>query len=371
MNSPLKVLHLGSPTGLYGAERWILALIKHLDPVEVESIVGVIKAPSHKAPLLREAGSLGFNTVAFEAPGKMSISAIIKLHKFIKDNRIDIINTHFYKTDFLGLIAALGTGCKVISTPHGWSQEADIKLKFYEFLDRSAFPFMDAVVPLSEEIHRPLTHIPFLKKKLMLIENGVDVSEIDEVDKVDGHIQKWKEQGFFIIGYIGQLISRKNISTLLKALGNNNSFKWRLILVGEGEQRKNLEQLAVDLKIDTNVHFLGYRKDRISLLKGFDVFVLPSFLEGIPRCLMEAMAANIPVIASNIAGCRDLITTGKNGILFEPGDHQVLARNIRMLRSNARLSHDLVGDAREVIEDKFSANRMADEYSILYKKIGK
>ena len=74
-----------------------------------------------------------------------------------------------------------------------------------------------------------------------------------------------------------------------------------------GEQKAELQALARELGIENQVHFLGFRTDRLSLLKGFDVFVLPSTLEGIPRCLMEAMTAGIPIIASDIPGCNDLI----------------------------------------------------------------
>ncbi|MBU3914711.1 glycosyltransferase, partial [bacterium] len=371
MSVPLRVLHLGSPTELYGAERWILALVKHLDPETVKSWVGVIKAPEHDAPLIKEALRLGISTIAFESPGKVSFSAIPQLRYFIRGKKIDIVHTHFYKTDVLGLIATRGLNCKIISTPHGWSQENDFKLRCYELLDRAIFPYMDAVVPLSEDLYKPLARIPFLREKLYFIQNGVDISEIDAVTEIAPEIIEWKKQGFFVAGYIGQLISRKNLETLLKAMSRLSNVKWKLAFIGEGKQRSAIEQLAASLEIKEHVRFFGFRKDRIPLLKGFDVFILPSLLEGVPRCLMEAMAARVPVIASDIPGCRDLIVPQESGLLFPPGDFQSLAECLRRLRDSTDLTQNIVKTARKLIERRFSAQRMAEEYTFLYEQVKK
>ena len=214
--APLRVLQLGSPTGLYGAERWILALVKHLNPAKVESIVATVKDNSAlKVPLCREASKLGVRTKLFKVYGKINLDALRQLQQFIRKEKIDIIHTHQYKQDIIGLIAAMKTGCRVISTPHGWSTHADLKLRCYELLDRCLFPFFDAVVPLSRELQQELSKIPLLKRKLRLIENGVDLTEVDEVMNFAPEIMRWREEGVFLIGYIGQLILRKGLDVLL------------------------------------------------------------------------------------------------------------------------------------------------------------
>jgi len=95
MSSQIRILQLGSPTGLYGAERWILALIKHLNPERIESLVGLIKdEPGLQSPLCSEAEKLGFKTHVFEAPGKINPTAVKLLRSFIQENNIDILHTH-------------------------------------------------------------------------------------------------------------------------------------------------------------------------------------------------------------------------------------------------------------------------------------
>ncbi|MBM9514557.1 glycosyltransferase [Desulfogranum marinum] len=362
-NKPIKVLQLGSPSGLYGAERWILALIKYLDPQKVVSVVGVIKDdPKQDAKLCQEAKALGYETIEFEAHGKVNFSIIKQLKKYLVDERIDILHTHFYKTDIVGLLATRGISCKIISTPHGWSKNGDIKLWCYEMLDRIALPFMDAVAPLSEDLYQPLKKIPGLDKKLHLIINGVDLSEVSVSEVITPDVLAAKNSGKFILGYIGQLIPRKGLEVLLKALTNVKNIDWELYLVGEGEQREELQKLCQNMGIADSVHFVGFRQDRLEFLRGFDVFVLPSRLEGIPRCLMESMAANVPIIASNIPGCNDLIIHERTGLLFKLDDHADLSSQIEKLVKSEKLRSSLDKAAFSFVTENYSAAHMAQKY---------
>ena len=365
---PVHVLHLGSPEGLYGAERWILALVKHLDKETIRSTVAVIKdAPGSEMLLCREAEKLGVPTCFFEANGKFNFAAVRQLRDFIFRNGVKILHTHWYKTDIIGLLATVGTRCRIVTTPHGWSREPDFKLWCYEIIDRAVFPFVDAVVPLSEDLYHPLKCFPGMKDRLHLIRNGVDISEIDAVTEVAPEIQSLRASRAFIIGYIGQLINRKGLDVLLKAVSKlQDSLNWRLLIVGDGDLKHSLKDLAMKLGIGDRTHFLGFRKDRLALLKGFDVFVLPSRLEGIPRCLMEAMVARVPVIASDIPGCNDLVISQKTGMLFPVNDAQALAEKIEDIAANKTLRDTICIAARKLVEQKFSAVRMAREYESLY-----
>ena len=194
----------------------------------------------------------------------------------------------------------------------------------------------------------------------------MDISEIDDVTTINPEIQKLQDRKLFLIGCIGQLIPRKGLDVLLKAAAQLTSLDWRLIFIGEEKQRNELEQMAKQLKISDRVDFLGVRTDRLSFLKGFDVFVLPSKSEGIPRCLMEALAAEIPVVASDIPGCRDLITTNQTGLLFPPNRPNELAKQIIKLARDQELQKKIKQNSRQLIIEKFSATRMAEKYTELF-----
>ncbi len=363
----IKVLQLGSPSGLYGAERWILALIKNLNPEKIESWVGAIKdEPGLQVLLCQEAKKFGFRTHILESYGKLNFSTVGILRKHIQQNDIDILHTHGYKTDLIGLCAVKGTKCKIVSTPHGWTKHPDFKLRCYEILDRLIFPFFDAVVPLSDGIYQPLQSIPGLKKRLHLISNGVDTQEIESAKKISNEISAWKEEGAFIIGYIGRLTPGKGLDVLLNAFASHAEPHWRIAIVGEGEQEAELKTLAERLNINNSVKFFGFRHDRISFLKGFDVFVLPSESEGIPRCLMEAMAAGVPVVASDIPGCCYLVDDKKTGLLFPVNNERALAEAIKKMTFNDSLREALSRRAQELIFSDFSALNMAQGYETLF-----
>ncbi|MEW6428228.1 MAG: glycosyltransferase [Thermodesulfobacteriota bacterium] len=365
---PIKVLQLGSPTGLFGAERWILALIKHLDPKKIESIVGVIKDdPRQSAPLCQEAEKLRFETHLFGARGKVCVAAINQIHKYIKENKIDILHTHFYKTDLLGLLATRGTGCKIISTPHGWDANADFKLWCYEALDRLLFCFMHGVAPLSHNLHQGLQRFRLLpKNKIHLIRNGVDLSEIATVSTASDEILSLKSSGVFLLGYVGRLAPGKGLDTLLYALSLLKQEPVELVIIGEGPERETLESISKALSLGGKVHFLGFRQDRISLMKGFDAFVLPSLQEGTPRCLMESMASRVPSIASNIPGCKELIKDGETGLLFEVANPSALAQKIQEISACPELRASLADKAMALVHEHYSAARMARDYETLY-----
>jgi glycosyltransferase involved in cell wall biosynthesis len=366
----MRVLHLGSPMGLYGAERWILALLKHLPRAQVDSTVGVIKdAPGPVPPLCEEAARMGFKTAIFEAHGKLSLPAIGQLRRHIRDNRIQILHTHGYKNDLIGLLAARGTGCRLLSTPHGWSVDAGLKLQVYETLDRLAFTFFDAVAPLSMELHAGLQRIPRMTSRLHFIPNGVDLDEVDAASGDVEDLSEWRSRGYQIIGYVGQLIRRKSVDTLIRAFARIDPKRKLLCIVGDGSERQALEDLAQQLGVGEHVRFFGYRPDRIRLMKSMDAFVLPSTLEGIPRCLLEAMAAGVAAVATNIPGCQELISDGDTGMLFDVFDDACLASKLRRLLDDDDARAAIARRGQERVRTRYSAAAMAHSYVLLYERL--
>lgn len=367
--APLRVLHLGSPAGLYGAERWILALVRYL-PDDVESLVGVIRdVPGSDPEICTLAAGMGCRTVVVEAPGRVNFSAIGKLREVIRANDIHILHTHGYKTDILGALAVRGTACRIVATPHGWSADAGWKLQCYEALNRVAFRFHHAVVPLSADLHAGLAESPGLGGKLHLIRNGVDLSEVDAAVAKPDVLAGFRGSGRFLFGYIGQLIPRKGLTTLLQAFSALREEQAHLLIVGEGEQRAELERLAARSGLSDRVSFAGYRADRLDLLKCFDAFVLPSTLEGIPRCILESMAARVPVIASDIPGSTDVVTDGLTGMTFPVNNPAELAIRMRKAIHSREQVAIMAAAAEKRVREEYSAEAMAGAYARLYRDL--
>ena len=361
----LHVIQLIGSTGLYGAERWILALIRAFNPKHIRStLINLVDAQDEKPEVVNAAHQRGLEGFDFYTGGRFNLGAAVRLARWSRQNRVDIIHGHGFKSDMLGLFSARLAGCKVISTPHGWSLEKDLKLKLYESLDRILFRFMHQVCPLSPDLAKEFKQKSGYSN-IRFILNGVDLEEIDAVEGSE------KSNNKFSIGYIGQLIERKNLKTLLQAISmlDNITDKIKLILIGEGALCSKLEYDAENLGIKDKVSFMGFRPDALNFLKTFDIFVLPSLMEGIPRCIMEAMACGVPVLASDIPGNRELVIHGKTGLLFPTGDVNNLTESIRYIINHPDEAKMMATEARTKVENEFSSKRMAAEYAKLYSEL--
>lgn len=368
MTAPLKVAHIIASTGLYGAERWILALVRSLDPRQVDStLVNLVDAPGKTSAVVHAARARDIKAIDLHTGGRFNPSGLLLFSGWIRRSGIDILHSHGYKSDMYSIFASRFLGRKVISTPHGWSMEAkDWKLKLYESLDRWCMRFIDRVCPLSPELWKDIEQSGVSENRNIYIPNGVDLEEIDLVTA-----RNEKPTGSVVIGYVGQLIERKNIPVLFKAFKTVSEKRenLRLCLVGDGPLRQSLSDSAKEMEISSRVEFTGYCEDALAWMKTFDMFVLPSQLEGIPRCVMEAVALGIPVIASDIPGNREIVEHMRTGLLFPLDEPGSLAESTLFILDHPAETREMCRRAREKVERQFSAKRMAEDYLSLYQDV--
>jgi len=174
-----------------------------------------------------------------------------------------------------------------------------------------------------------------------------------------------------IVLWVGRLDPVKGLDVLIRAFAPiARDRQAHLLLVGEGEQRKDLERLVGELGLQQSVRFLGPRTDVPSLLRIADVFAFPSRTEGLPNALLEAMAAGCPIVTTDVPGCRDLITNEETGILVPLGDTSALTEAIdRLLRERA-LAGKLGKSASRCVSEKWDLHVTFDNYEGLYRETG-
>lgn len=369
----INVLQFICSTGFYGAERWILALAKHLNADTIRCDLAVtLEENSQDLELVKHyRDKCSFIGDVFEVPmsSKFDLKVINKLVALFKEREIDIVHTHGYKSDILGVIAAKKAGINVIVTPHGFENAKDFKLRAFIWAGCQVMRFATKVVPLSKQLCDDARRFGVKEQNLEYIQNGVDLSEVEEQ-----RLQPFTpDQNIKHVGFVGQMISRKNIFDLLDIFNTlqEKHGNLKLSLLGDGEQRAELEAYAKTLKHYNAMHFLGFRDDRLAQLQSFDLFAMTSTLEGIPRCLMEATAMGIPVAAYNIAGIDQLITHNESGLLAPLGEKETLAKYWEQLLFDNVLADKLANNAREFVNKHYSAQRMADEYDTLFNQMVK
>lgn len=364
-SNTINVLQFICSTGFYGAERWILALAKNLDSTKVRCDLAVtLEDNSKDLKLVKQYKSQCGDTFEIPMSGRFDISVINKLVALIKERNIHIIHTHGYKSDILGVIAAKKAGIQSIVTPHGFENADDFKLRAFIWLGCKSMKYATKVVPLSKQLCDDARKHGVKESNLVYVQNGVDLSEVEEQRLLPKMVTSPEKR----IGFVGQMISRKNIFDILDIFDGlcQKHDNLKLILLGDGEQRQELEQYCQQLTYKDKVEFLGFRDDRLELLQSFDLFVMTSSLEGIPRCLMEATAMGVPVAAYDIAGIDQLIEHEKSGLLANLGDKETLSSYWEKLLFDPEYAEEMTNNARDFVNKHYAAKRMADEYTELF-----
>ena len=216
------------------------------------------------------------------------------------------------------------------------------------------------------------------KKKVEVIYNGLDIGSLLKRQGAD--LKKIKvDLGFgendFLIGNIGRLSQEKDQATLISAFafllkkGDEHAYKLRLFFVGEGPDKNKLIALAEKLGVANKIIFMGTRNDMANLYSVMNVFVLSSCREGLPMVLLEAMAAQIPIIATDIDGVTTLIQNEKTGILVRPKNIEGLASAIMLLLQDQKKAEFLATQGRKLVEEKFSSAIMAKQYKQVYESV--
>ncbi len=368
------VLHLISPTGYYGAERWVVAQARHLDPDRVEVHIAATREAGDPRPeILDRAAELGLPVHELPLRGRFDPGAVGRVAELARRLGATVLHGHGYKSDLLAVLARRRHPCRVLSTPHGFEKADKLKLRLYLAVGRWALRRCDAVAPLSDELHERVLQMGIDASRIHLIENGVD---LEEIDQALARQESGREEAVGVDGnclaYVGRLVPLKNLDGMLRAFDRLCARRphARLLIIGEGPQRNELETLAASLPAASGrVEFLGYREDRLALLRRCALFTLSSRLEGIPRSMMEAMALGLPAVAYRIPGVDRLVLEEETG-LTAPLDHEEqLAAAYERLLDDPSLRERLGRRARAHIEENFSARRVARQYEDLYEKL--
>lgn len=373
----MKVLHVIDSGGMYGAEVMLLSLMAEQRKAGLTpALASIGKRKEGEKPIEAAAMAQGLPCIKFRfAPGPNLLGALGIL-RFANRQGYRVLHSHGYKADiFFGFLPASLRRIPIIATLHGWTNTGgDTKLQLYEWLDGKSLSHMDAVVLVSNSM---LSH-PWLRncrpQNLHVVTNGI-YSSLDAAAKtvdlpsgeIDKSIASFCGSGLKICS-IGRLSPEKGYLTLLDAFRCllNKGIDARLVIIGEGPQRAHLEQKASRLGIASKILLPGYRRNASNYLPLFDIFALPSFTEGMPITLLEAMAAGVPIVASRVGGIPELLMDGKAGLLVAPGNVDQLAASIELLMKNSDLKNRMVNQARSTVRKSYSSGVMAAGYRKIY-----
>ncbi len=373
-----KILFLVDDFSQGGAARVVETLIKglSLDPcsrpgTSFRPLLACLDAVGEPGEDLRQQGVKVF--YLRRRPG-VDWGLIPRLAKLIRREDIALVHAHQYTAYFYGALAAILAGfVKVIFTEHGRhypDRRKPLQVLLNKFI---LIPCTAAVTAVSKAVKQSLvTYEGIPPERIRTLLNGIEVERFRLAgDNLKQRARLGCKPAELLIGMVARLGQEKDHITLLQAmpLVCRQTPSARLLIIGDGPKRKELEQLASSLDLGDQVIFTGKRQDIPELLAMLDLVVLSSFYEGTSVSLLEAMAAGKAVIASRIGGNPQVVVEGESGLLFKPGDSRELAQKMVYLLADVSLRKQMGEQGRKRAEELFSGSQMVKKYEGLYHEI--
>lgn len=368
----LRVLFVGVQLEAGGSERIIFDLARTLDQERFEVFVAAFRGGVLESKLR----SFCKDVFIIEKKHGIDIGAMLKISKIIKKYRIDIVNAHHYMPCFYCFFGTrVMNGKRLVYTEHSVPEVEGVvncfhKKILYIFLFR-----IQAVIGVSRAIAIKFNEsYPRHAPRFHAVLNGVDVDKFSRRGSGEDVRRRWGLTAeHFVVGTVANFRKVKNHACLIRAAWRlkHSHPQLRLLLVGTGfpgdteNSFEEVRKLISDLKMQDNVVLAGYQENIAEMLTSFDAFCLPSFSEGLPVSLLEAMAARLPVIASDVAGNKELVTHRKTGVLFPSDDDEQLALLLGELISQPMELREIAANGFRYIRNEHSSESWVRKYEAL------
>jgi glycosyltransferase involved in cell wall biosynthesis len=366
----MKILHLISSGGMYGAEAMLLNLGAAQQRLGCELVLGVFhnKLAPH-LEVAERAAPLGLPVEVIPCRGRMDRAAADAIRDCAKRRGIAVIHTHGYKANIYGLRVARSLGIPLVITCHLWTGSS-LSVRVYEFLDAQVMRRADKIVAVSDAIEATLRSAGIPRDKLQTIYNGIDLAPFAAAEPTLR--RELGSGGRPLIALVGRLERQKGIEYFIRAAAEVvvQSPDARFIVIGEGSQRQPLESLIRELGMTERISLLGERKDMPGVYASLDLFVLSSIDEGMPMTILEALASGRPTIATRVGAVGKLILNEETGLLVEARSVPALRDAMLRCLEDSSFARALGLRGEEHVRTSFSADSMARQYIETYRKAG-
>ncbi len=357
----MKILHIINSLHFGGAEKLLLDTVPEYIQRGVET--EILLLDGHKTPFYTDLMEK-YQVKIHANPRKYSIYNplhILRIRRRIK--HYDIVHVHLFPSLYWTALATLFLRytTKLIVTEHN-TENRRRNVPLLKYIDRYVYKKYDKIIAISEGVKENLQkHLGKHHHTICTINNGIDTQLFREAIPYSKNALGIPESAKIIV-QVSSFTAQKDQNTLLKAISLVPE-EVHLLLIGDGPLKEEKQELAFTLKINQNVHFLGYRTDIPQLLKTSDISVLSSHYEGFGLAIVEGMASGNPCVASDVSGLSEVI--GEAGILFEQGDYIQLKEILQQLLSDHEYYKKIQKKCTERAQ-QYDVSLMVDAYMNLY-----
>lgn len=365
-----RIIYVVNSLNVGGTENLVAQMSKAFHGEHIVSVI-CLDEPGRWAGGLRSIG-VDVNCL-WRQPG-LDFRMAAKIAGFCRQQKVDLIHAHQCTAWFYSALSRLFFGRpKLLFEEHGRHYPEILSRKKNVVNKIIIQSLTHRIVAVSQDVKmRLVAYEGISNDRIDVIYNGVrNPSAVSDERRRELRGELGLEPDDFIIGSVGRLDAIKNIPLLLRAFqeAGKTSRKLKLMLVGDGPEKEALSNLVGKLQIEKDVVFTGYRKDATDLLQCMDAFVLCSFSEGTSMALLEAMAAGVPVIVTDVGGNPELVEQYRNGWVVPSGSEERLKTAIRECVGNDALRQEMAEKSRAIFATTFTFDRMIDNYRSLYLKM--
>jgi len=377
---PIRIARVIARLNVGGPAQHVTFLSTGMDRTRFNTILITGVVGQSEGDFLPAARSRGLQPIVIPELGPAvrpayDLVSLMKLARLFREFRPDIVHTHTAKAGALGRVAARLAGVPLsVHTFHGHVLEgyfSPVKTQLFLATERALARITDRIIAVSPRVRQALLSRGIGRPgQVEVIPLGLDLGRFLLSPKGSTNLRQHLciPLGTPILGTVGRLVPIKDHPTLIHALAllPGGDRAPHLLVVGDGERREALQGLVQRLDLGSRVHFLGWRNDLEAILPELDVVICCSRNEGTPVALIEAMAAGVPVLSSDVGGVGDLVTHGETGWLVPPSDPAALADGIRTLLADPALAGRLAEAARPIVLERHDVKGLIHRMEVLY-----
>ncbi len=303
--------------------------------------------------------------------GPLDLGVVRQFANICRNARVSIWHGHDYKSNLLGLLLRPLWSMKLVTTAHGWGVHGR-KTGIYYKIDRMCLRGYDRVICVSEDLYQSCKGFGVASHRRLVINNAIDAWQFRPTSTRQAAKTRFGcDTDRLLVGAVGRLSKEKGFDNLIRAVAKlrQSGLDVELVIAGEGPQRPALEQLISQQREPLRYRLLGHCPNIAELYEAFDIFALSSLREGLPNVVLEAMAMEVPVVATRIAGVPGLVDHERDGLLIEPGNVDQLADSIGRLASDRGSRERLAAAGRAKVKEHYSFEARMEKVCRVYDEL--
>jgi glycosyltransferase involved in cell wall biosynthesis len=356
-----------------GPDKTILNSPRFLVEAGYRTICAYMHSPGDPGfeEIRKRALTLNAPLLSVEDRGPFDWRLLGRFLRICRQENVAIWHGHDYKSNLLGVLLRSFWPMHLVTTVHGWVQKTR-RTPIYYAIDRLCLPFYEKVICVSEDLQKRCLESRVRRERCVLVENAVDTEQFTrQMSVAEAKRACGCPPNHFLIGAVGRLSAEKNFEWLVRCVVQliRSGLDLSLWIIGDGNERARLQKVIDQSGYSNRVRLLGYRSDTIALYQAMDVLALSSIREGLPNVVLEAMALELPVVATRIAGIPRLIENEHNGLVIEPGNTEACGRALSRLYEDSQLRSRLGREARHTIELRYSFRARMQKILDIYEDV--